>query len=207
MVEMIRAIIPACGFGTRMNMDVNKSKEMESDGYGPLIRWTLEQCSLNNIEPLVLVRKEKKDLIGYLEQNKVKYIVMRPGKEWAETVYNSREHWSQWNILILPDTRWSPKTALGDIKNALWFGIDIVFAVHRVEDTSKWGEISWMCYNEKPASNFEGYAWGLIGFNKNSGKDLFKNMQRKNRNNHHKRLTNFIFLDEFKDLTRTGKIE
>lgn len=205
----MKAIIPCAGFGTRMNVDVNTSKELLPDNvFGePLIAWTLRQCYYCDIEPLILVRKEKADLIDYCKQNKIQCVVMKPGKEWAETVYNSRQLWADKNILILPDTRFQPTSVLRDIDKLLDFGSEIVFGVHEVDDISKWGYVDSETYCEKPQLNIKGHAWGVIGFRQYGGEQLFRNMQDKNQYYDHENYTNFIILDEFKDLTRTGKIE
>lgn len=168
----------------------------------PLIHWTLNQCKRNDLEPLVLVRKEKKDLIDYLDKNNVKYIVMKPGQEWAQTVYNSKAHWNDKNILLLPDVRFKSLKALEDIKNLLDFGSEVIFAVHKVNNLSKWGFVNINQYSEKPNSNESGTAWGIIGFTKYAGETIFRNMQRKGEYFWHKDETNFVFLEEFKDITR-----
>lgn len=207
---MTKAIIPCCGLGLRMNMEFYESKEMilnPNELYEPLIHWTINRCLDNNIEPLILVRKEKQDLISYLNDLKIEYIEMEPGKEWAETVYNSKDHWSNQNILILPDTRWKPESALKDIKKLLDFGSEVVFGVHNVNDQSKWGWVNKEYYCEKSNIQNPGTVWGLIGFTKKTGRKLFYNMQNKGEIYNHEFITNFVFLDEFKDLTRTGKIE
>jgi len=205
-MSKVLGIIPCCGFGKRMGMTENQSKEMLLDSNNKyLIEYCIKACEDNNIEPLFLVRKEKEDLIHYLTVNDLKMVIMEPGKEWAETVYNSSEHWQENNILILPDTRWEPQSALKQIKQHLEFGSDVVFAIHKVEDVSKWGEVDIVAYNEKPEvmeDYKDGMAWGLIGFKQECGIKLFQNMQRKGETFYNPIWTQFIFLDEFKDLTR-----
>lgn len=202
------AIIPCCGFGKRMNLSPNQSKEMLPGPNGdPLIDYSLNLCAYNKLEPLILVRKEKKDLIKHLEKRNINYIIMKPGKEWAETVYNSNDHWREDNFLILPDTRFESSDIINQMKKSLEFGCNVVFALHEVPDIKNWGEVKIYGYSEKPKETGNGQAWGIIGFKKESGLNLFKSMQEKKLWNFHEPYTNFLFLDKFKDLTRTGKVE
>lgn len=201
----MRAIIPACGFGTRVGMLPNQSKELLLDSNDkPLILWHLDNCWREGIEPVVLIRSEKTDLIRYLNDKEVEVVIMPPGKEWAETIYNSKDHWSDLNILLLPDTRFEPLNSLKQVKESLLFGCETVFAVHKVNDINKWGFIVHDQFCEKPnyPDGIGGNAWGIIGFSKAAGKEIFKLMQNKNEFYYHTFDPNFIFLDKFEDLTR-----
>ncbi len=205
----MKAIIPCCGFGTRAGMLPNQSKEMLPDlndeHERPLIHWHLMHCWRNGIEPLVLVRKEKEDLISYLAQKQVdvETIIMEPGKEMPETVYNAKDHWDNKNILLLPDTRFEPLNALKQVKKSLEFGCDAVFGVHEVNNLSLWGGISPGSYCEKPSYSIPGNAWGIIGFTKAAGKEIFTNLQTKNEPFYLGNFdVNFVFLEKFEDLTR-----
>lgn len=204
---MVKAIIPCCGLGTRMSMPLDQSKEMLLEDDKPLIQYSLDLCKQYDLEPLVLTRAEKTDLTKYLEVNNIKYIIMKPGKEWAETVYNSQEHWANHNILLLPDTRFEPSIVINQIKEALKFGAQACFAIHQVEDISQWGFVTKYIYCEKPKIKTSGTAWGVIGFTKAAGCDIFYNMQTKSIYNEHRYPVNFVFLNSFIDVTRTGKIE
>lgn len=197
------AIIPCCGFGTRVKMKPNESKEMLLDSSGkPIINYSLKLCKKYNLDPLFLVRKEKQDLINYLKKKKVKYLIMEPGNEWSQTIYNSKEHWDEKNILLLPDTRFEPIEIIEQIKKSLEFGYDLSYAVHKVSDCSKWGIVSLFGYIEKPQTSIFGNSWGLIGFTKEAGSVIFKNMENKSCYYKHEFNTNFVFLDKFEDITR-----
>lgn len=206
----MKYIVPAAGFGTRMGMKPNESKEMlidPSTGYR-LIDNVLRLANLTGASVHVITRKEKIDLIEYLAtKNNVTVQIIEPEGEWADTVLASREHWDEHNVLILPDTKWDPLlTTLEQIEESLKLGCETVFALHKVRDASKWGAIGYYEVTEKPTLGGEGYAWGLIGFNNSfDSHALFSTMCEKNEpfvlEN-----TSFIFLDSFKDLTRTGKL-
>lgn len=205
----MKYIVPCAGFGTRMNMKTNESKEMlidPSTGYR-LIDNVLRLANITGASVHVITRKEKTDLIEYLKDKpNVEVQIIEPKGEWAATVLQSEKYWEESNILILPDTKWDPLlSTLEQIEESLKLGCYSVFAVHKVDDVSKWGRIKDYTLTEKPKDTGPGYAWGLIGFNPNEGLSIFSNcsqgwdLQLMN--------SSFIFLDSFKDLTRTGKVE
>ncbi len=203
-------IIPCAGLGTRMSMTLNKSKELLIDPctHEPIIKWSLDLCKKHHIEPLVITRKEKTDLIAYLSEQGVKCLIIEPdGSEWPSTVLASEHLWQENNILILPDTRFSPENALKQIEDSLLLQKPVTFALHSVDNVSKWGCVEEFYYCEKPNKNTHGWAWGLIGFKKDFGPLLLNNMLEQQIFHDHIEETNFLFLDKFVDLTRTGKIE
>lgn len=202
-------IIPCAGVGSRMNMPFNKSKELLIDPctHEPIIKWSLDLCRKHHIEPLVITRKEKTDLIDYLAQQGVKTLIIEPSGEWPNSILASEHLWKENNLLLLPDTRFSPENSLKRVEDALELSKPVVFALHKVDDVSKWGCIEEFCYTEKPKKTSEGWAWGLIGFQKDYGAILFNDMAIPKTSNSHVEETNFLFLDKFVDLTRTGKIE
>lgn len=207
-----KAIIPSCGLGSRMNLKSNESKEMLSDKDGkPLIAYTLDLCKQFGIEPVVITRKEKQDLILYCK-NKAELIILDEiPAEWPSTVLASKGSWSDKNILLLPDTRFEPVEALEQAIRALDYE-EFVFGAHKVDDVSKWGMIEYnklrkdLLVCEKPNTPGPGLAWGFIGFKNNAKSlNLFDTYSKKE----FLYLKNFdiIYLDSFKDITRTGKIE
>lgn len=200
-------IIPASGFGTRMGMQIHESKEMLPDrvhGYKYIIDYALYFCKINNLEPLVITRKEKTTLIDYLKEKQVKYILYQPKlkEEWYKTVLASKDQWQEENLLLLPDTRFGPLFFPKDMENSLKLGNKAVFALHSVDNSSKWGIIKDNKLYEKP-KKLEGkqWAWGLIAFKKNYGKFLFKYMK----NIIKLKETGFIYLNSFEDITRGKK--
>lgn len=208
----MKAIIPCCGFGTRMEMAIDQSKEMliEPSTGLPIIAYSIALCKKYGITPLVATRKEKTDLIEYCCNNNIQHIVIEPGKEWADTVLETKPYWEDKNVLLLPDVRFKPDIIIEQIKKSLDFGVDICYAVHEVNDISKWGSIDPHNYGEKINIRDPGYAWGIIGFTKCLGEYVFEDMTMTGFYHNHQHsdfVINFVFLDEFKDITRTGKIE
>lgn len=206
----MKYIVPCAGFGTRMSMKPNESKEMLVDPSTGLrlIDGVLRDAAVTGASVHVITRAEKTDLIEYITpKENVTVQIIEPEGEWADTVLQSQSFWDEKNILILPDTVWEPRLdTLFKIEASLKLGCDTVFAVHKVENVSKWGRVDWYSVTEKPAILGPGYAWGLIGFT-NSGNncDLFETMTEKNCP-YRLQDSSFLFLDSFKDLTRTGII-
>lgn len=204
------AIIPCCGFGTRMNMTVNRSKELMGDPhtFEPLIKWHIDLCKQYDIEPLILVRPEKTDLIEYCNDEKINHVVMHPGQEWTETVYLSSPYWRDNNILLLPDSRFFPTNVLKYVKDALDIGTEASFGVFNVDDPSKWCCLTPTGIYEKRSDIPEPFmAIGIFGFTKEFGLTLFEGLSRINFSSIDKANVYYRMLDKFLDLTRTGKIE
>jgi dTDP-glucose pyrophosphorylase len=181
-------------------MDPNKSKELLLDATGrPIIEWCLKFAP----NPLCIIRKEKEDLIEYCKAQCIKYMVVDKTKEWQDSILKSMEYWRNENLLLLPDTRFSPIEAVGAIDTLLGATRQkLVFATHKVQDPHKWGIVDDFHIYEKP----KGYevpmnAWGLIGFTKSIGEELFTSLLNDKCYNI-KETYSCIQLKEFKDLTR-----
>lgn len=202
-----KAIIPCAGFGTRMNMTSNQSKEMIIDPktQSPLIDYTLGLCAVYRLNPLIITRSEKKDLIEYLKLKNIHFIINDDPGEWMDSVLSSQHHWLDNNILLLPDTRFQPISVVGAIKEKL-NNNDLAFATHKVDDVRAWGSIKDGQLTEKSSVFEPGNAWGIIGFKKEVGLDLFFSMKERDKPI---KLKNYecVELKSFIDLTRTGKIE
>lgn len=204
----MRAIIPCAGFGTRMNMAPDKSKEMLEDPKTgePLINFALNLCVKHEIEPLIITRAEKTDLIAHCRNWGIQIQIIVPEGEWMDTVLMSQPHWHKHNVLILPDTRFLPTDVLGDIKQDLLLGAHSSIALHTVRDADKWCILRQYNLIEKPRHYAgEQQAFGLIGFTDFSGHGIFK--QLKDEKVAMLDRSSFRYLTDFKDLTRTGKIE
>lgn len=167
-----KIIIPCAGLGTRMKMKKNESKEMYClpGDDKPIIEHALRFASIFNAEPIIMSRKEKKDLNSYLRAKKIKPKIIVPKGEWMDTVRASAPYWGESNLLILPDTRYAP---CFDSINNIFFSLEemktgMAFAIHKVKDGSKWcvkGHDDIMI--EKPKDNdHTGYAFGLVGWEK-----------------------------------------
>lgn len=204
-----KAILPCAGYGTRMGMAPNTSKELISDPFhnnAPIIEYTLNLCSLYNIEPLVVTRQDKTDLIEYCNINEIETLIIEPQGEWPTTMLKSQPHWAENNILLLPDVRFEPWNTIRNMKRNLELGNKAVFALHKVDDVSKWGQIKNYKVIEKPHDNSSGFAWGVMGFKADYGEQLFSMMGLRN-NPYTLQDTSFLYLTNFKDITRTGSIE
>jgi len=202
----IKALIPACGYGTRVGMLPHQSKELIIDPgtNQPLIQWHLDICKKYNIEPLVIVRKEKIELIEYCKQQNVQYVVIEPEGEWPNTILKAKDHWGDANILLLPDTRWSDENVLVNIKKSLQNHKSFAIAKHWVTDGDKWGMLrnsdGYDIIMEKSPSLRIGWAWGILGFNKKVGENLFSALLCEKQYRIEDR--QFFILRWFKDITR-----
>lgn len=199
----MRAIIPCAGLGTRMGMATNQSKELLPDnrfGYSHIIDYALEQCKRFDLDPLIITRAEKQDLINYCITNKIEYIIYEPktGEEWNNTVLASQDHWDQYNLLFLPDVRFNSVYCIDDIRRGLELCNNAVMALHEVTDPFKWGIVTDYGLYEKPTiKNCKMWAWGLIGFQYSYGQKLFSNVKSLELEN-----VGFTYLKSFEDITR-----
>src|SRR5258708_34994029 len=170
----MRAILPCAGFGTRMGMDPSKSKELLIDPSTnkPLIEYHLDICKKYELEPLIITRLEKTDLIEYCENNNIKYKLIIPEGEWMNTVLKSASNWGKYNILLLPDTKFEPINIIQNIKNDLLNGSKFSLGLHKVSDPENWCVVKNYSLIEKQAVIAD-YAFGIIGFTETSGLSLF----------------------------------
>ena len=181
----IKAILPCSGYGTRVGMQPDESKEMLLHNGFPIIDYSLDLCRMTGIEPVVIVRPEKQDLIKHLElkHGRVERHYYQPTGDMPQTVLDHKHVWGYNNILILPDTRFAPAVqTIQGIIHCLVNVNPLTFAVHKVRDPQNWGIIKGTMINEKPMPMIDGavyQAWGLIGFNKYSGVELFTGMLEK----------------------------
>lgn len=199
----IRTLIPASGFGTRIGMSPNQSKELLLDPKDnrPLIEWCLDVA----INPLIIVRKEKQDLIDYCSKNNIEYIIVDNTKEWPDTVLRSECFWDDRNILMLPDVRYNNKEDV--IKQITDSYKSLTFGVHEVDDVSKWGHVCLGHTQEKPNVNTSGYAWGVISFDREIGQELFTSYLNKTVYKYDINDVKYVKLENFKDITRNKTLE
>jgi len=207
----MRAIIPCCGFGTRVNMLPNESKEMlpdpdmfDSPSRVHIIDYSISFCKQHYLLPHIISRPEKVGLNEYIKYHTegVSLQMHTPVGEWPLTVLASKDFWEEDNLLILPDTRFSyPHQAIQQMKHSLDMGCQAVIFTHEVKDPDKWGIIKDYTIHEKPTKfTSPQTAWGLIAFKKDYGEILFDSMARKEPFS----LTDtaFIKLSHFEDITR-----
>ena len=211
---MAKCIIPCAGLGTRMNMKPGEAKELLLDPVykTPLIDYSLKICKDYSITPVIISRPEKKEFNRYVA-GKCELLVIEPRGEWMDTILQSRDMWhDEKNILILPDTRFSPKKEVLNLLNDL-DKYDLSFGLHNVkEDYKKWGMVRQTATHsfevcEKPTEDkFTSEAWGLVSFKPQAGEKLFTGFSQKGvwfkvENACCTRLTSFG------DITRSGRID
>lgn len=204
----MRAIIPCAGLGTRMKMKHNESKEMLHDPTfaGLVIDYSLDLCQEFNLNPLVVTRKEKTDLIQYCAIKNIETMIIEPEGEWTNTVYISNDYWEKHNILILPDTRFQSPSVIEYMKRDLENGAKCSVALHKVTDPERWCIVNDYILYEKPDFDLTyAYAMGLIAFDNIEGQYIFPALE-KDKTAVPKNMS-FQYLDSFKDITRSGIIE
>lgn len=203
---IVKALIPCAGYGTRMRMQPHEAKELLPDEEGnPTIEWSLNICKKYNIEPVVITRKEKLEFNSYLENNNIEYVI-GGGESTGESLLSAENKWGDYNIIILPDTRFEySDTLFFDMINGMKLGNECTFALFEVKDHKNWGIICDNIFYEKPKRIFNddenAFAWGLIGFKKSYGKTLLTNY---NLTSDPLKLTNpgYYFINNFRDISR-----
>lgn len=180
----LSVVIPAAGFGTRMGKPVSKEMLLNPATGFKFVTYSLEQARALGAKVILVTRKEKQELIKYVEayckehQLLLELLVIEPTGEWPETVLMSEHGWSSMNILLLPDTDWKPTDFLQSLVQT-WIQrpTQVIYGVFDADKTN-WGYVKvqdglYLC--EKPQQLLEGfYAWGMIGFRKEVGAQLFK---------------------------------
>lgn len=177
-------VIPAAGFGSRMGNPVSKEMLFNPATGLKFITYSLEQALLLKAKVILVTRKEKQELIQYVEsfcqehQLLLDILVIEPTGEWPETVLMSEHSWSGMNFLLLPDTDWKPVNFLQNLMH-VWLQkpSEVIYGVFE-SDKNTWGYVKvqdglYLC--EKPQQKLDGFsAWGIIGFRKEAGSRLFK---------------------------------
>lgn len=201
-----KAIIPCAGFGTRMRMQPHEAKELIPDENGnPTIEWSLNICNQYNIEPIIVTRPEKEEFNTYLKNKGITY-VFDEGKSVGVSLLQSKPHWGEYNIILLPDTRFEyDDKFFVNIFKSMKAGNDSMFALFNVIDHHNWGIICNNTFYEKPKRSFteedNAFAWGVIGFRKEYGEILLNSY---NLTSNPLVLSNpgYIFIENFRDISR-----
>ncbi len=180
-----KLIIPAAGFGRRMGSPPAKELLLGSQGF-PMIEFALGIGRKLAIPSLVIVRREKTELIDYLQKHPMFALGLlqlqeiEPSAEWSATVLASQKSWVDHNLLVLPDTEFAP---IDIVEKMFSSSKSIQAAVFEVKDPKNWGVIQNIQAEsfeiaDKP-ENLEvtrAKAWGLLGFDKNAGEVLFQSI-------------------------------
>ncbi len=211
MKDKIKLIIPCAGFGTRVGSPESKEMMLSPMTGEPLINFALNHAKNFNWDVHVITRKEKKELINYLSKfPSVTIQIVEPTKEWPHSILLSEKFWNETNILILPDTYFEPASVLEDMASYLCC-YEIVAGLIKMDDYRSWGVVNTTlkhyCIIEKPTFSFhkDYLAWGLLGFHKNVGKELFTKHLESNFDHQEKMISQpfkYIILNHFEDLTR-----
>jgi len=202
-------VIPAAGFGTRLNMPLDRSKELLLDAQGTrLIDWHISLARAVGAEPVVVTRPEKTDLIQHLLREDIVPLEITPEGEWPNTVLAAEHLWGENTILALPDTRYEPATTMEGMFRSLEARNTLVAATHTVEEPEKWGIVEWcareITVTEKPQGLPSGQhqAWGLLGWRGATGHELFATLCTRNQTFRQAGAFHLYSLSSFVDLTR-----
>lgn len=209
-----KLLIPAAGFGKRLQADRSKELLILKEENEPMIEWSLKLAQAHDMQAVIISREDKNDLNEFLEKKKATYdlevMLIRSSIEWADSLLQAEELWSNSNIVLLPDTRFKPMSIIADLNNVL-LQSPCAFATFRAESLKTWGAIRYKDEKyfiaEKPESTLStDLAWGLFGFNESYGKALLQTIL--------KSTSDFILLPEgdvetlpleyFEDKTRNG---
>lgn len=185
MDNRITCLLPCAGFGKRVGMRINQSKELTIDPETnqPLIQWHIDLCKKYNLKPLVITRKEKTDLIDWCVERSIDCIIVRHKEEWMTSLLEAKDYWGEKNILLLPDTKFSDTSVLVNIKKSLENN-KVVAAKHWVTDGDKWGMMIDRHLTTQNIVIFEkssiikiGWAWGTLAFKKEYGIALLEGLK------------------------------
>lgn len=211
----ITMIVPCAGYGTRMGSPPAKELLINPETQAPLIEYCLKLADQNQWNTVLITRHEKKVLMDYVSHREVKknlktqWVLVQNTLEWPDSILKSYDFWSENNIMILPDTTWSPLGIENDVLKDLDH-CDVSFGVFEATDKKTWGTVAISKENfqicEKPQKQMPDYkAWGLIAFKKNIGRVLFSSILESTQDHQVKTLqlkARTTSLNSFKDLTR-----
>lgn len=209
-------IVPCAGFGTRVGSPPAKELLPHPHSLQPLIDTSLDIAENNNWPLILITRPEKKILIDYVQAQqkkrelKINWVLVKPTKEWPESILVSQNFWDENNLLVLPDTEWQPQAAEQKIVQQLE-NYEVSYGLFNTEDLTTWGAVQIsdndikVC--EKPKKKLaDFYPWGLIAFKKSVGQILFEALLQSTMDHEIKTLplkAQKYFLNSFTDLTRS----
>lgn len=208
----MKVIIPCAGFGTRVGSPLVKELIPSKIDGKPLIHFILSAAVKRNWEIHLITRKEKTPLIEYAQNFPKTFVqIVEPTKEWPHSILESKNYWSEHNLLVLPDTYFSPLGILDDIESLLCC-YETTYAVIEKENYNTWGVVDTDSKNlkliEKPHPHGlrnSHRAWGMIGFHRDIGVEVFNAHLESTFDHQEKILTiksKYLPLEVFDDLTR-----
>lgn len=208
-------LIPAAGFGKRVGSPISKEMLLDPAGGAPLIDWSIRLAVQNHLQPVVITRKEKTNLIEHLAHRwpEAKIYLVEASREWPHSLALSESLWSDVNLMILPDTRFESQNLVSQLLADCRSGTDVSFATFEVSDFKTWGVVNIkaspfrIC--EKPLELFSQTqdlrAWGLFAFRKSCGAELLNGLLKSNLSHEwseHFFRVQFHQLEYFRDITR-----
>lgn len=208
----MKIIIPCAGFGTRVGSPIAKELNPSKVDGLPLIHFILNEAVKRDWEIHIITRKEKIPLIEYVKNFPKTYVqIVEPTKEWPQSILNSSDFWGEHNILVLPDTYFSPVGILDDIASLLCC-YESLYGIIEKNDYSTWGVVDTNSKDlkliEKPRPSEltpHHKAWGLIGFQRDAGYEIFTAHLESTFDHQEKILpikSKYLQLEIFEDMTR-----
>lgn len=212
------AIIPCAGVGSRMGYpSIGKEMLIDPVTMKPVIDWPLSLCQKYSLKPIVITTDGKVELQQYVQAfyPEAQLVITGYNKEWPETVLKTQPYWGKKNVLVLPDTRFTPEDSINEMLERLDMGLKIGVGLHKVPDEEH-GTFGIVRYKgageailvEKPNNQMEdtNTAWGLLSWVGNEGAPLFKNFCNRGKEIEVDDVF-CLYLDSFIDITRTGTIQ
>ncbi len=148
---------------------------------------------MSDLKPLIITRQDKVSLISHIESKwrskGAEIFLIEESKEWPDSILKSEAKWGDINLILLPDTRFAPRTLLRDLVRDCEQGLDLSFAIFRTDASLEtWGVLDWseskklrICEKPRILLKSDNQApWGLIAFQKEIGRKLFSDLLKSN---------------------------
>lgn len=185
-------LIPAAGYGTRVRTVQDRAtptaspdcKEMLSrPGYDHMIDFALDIAARLHVAAHVITRKDKVSLAAHLERRQreqpLTFQFVEPTREWPESILVSEPHWRARNLVILPDSDFSPLSIIVEMIEAL-ASAQTVWALFEAsaDECRSYGVVDTKLnrHAEKPLDPHGAQPWGVFGFRHEAGRKLCANL-------------------------------
>lgn len=209
----MKVIIPCAGFGTRVGSPLAKELLPSKVDGQPLIHFIIKEAVKRSWDIHIITRAEKIPLIDYVQQFPKTFVqIVEPTKEWPHSILESETYWDEHNLLILPDTFFSPLGILDDIESLICC-YEAVYGIIEKNSYNTWGVVDTEAKNlkiiEKPSAkmiNKMHRAWGMIAFQRHVGTEIFRAHLESTFDHQEKSLpikSKYLPLEVFEDLTRS----
>lgn len=180
----VTVLLPAAGWGQRMGSPNSKEILINPEYNIAYIQFAIESVTELLCPIIIITRKEKTQLTEWIRDYKIKnplvdlqIFFITDSSEWPDSLLQTSDLWSEYNLVLLPDTDWKPKNQVHAILNHLQHA-DVVYSIFPTEKLN-WGFVKRMDNEfelvEKPKQLVSGFsAWGHIGFRQSAGQDILK---------------------------------